>query len=86
MSRRLVYIALGATAGVLIFRKVTAAAEKLTPAGLQDSLSGAAGGLSGRLRSFRRELRAGMTEREAELRHELGLDGVHDVVDSHTTR
>ena len=31
MTRRLFYIALGATAGVLLVRKITQTAEKLTP-------------------------------------------------------
>ena len=76
------YIALGATAGVLIVRKLTATAQKLTPAGMQDTVSTKAAGLGGRWQDFRAELRVGMVEREAELRHELGLDGTHDVVDS----
>ena len=81
MTRRLMYIALGATVGVLVVRKATAAAHKLTPAGVQDTVTGAASGLSGRFAAFRAELRAGMAEREAELRTELGLDGTHDTVD-----
>jgi hypothetical protein len=75
MTRRLIYIALGATVGILVVRKATEAAHKLTPAGLQESATG-------RFAAFRQELRAGMAEREAELRTELGLDGTHDVIDS----
>ncbi|MCU1588146.1 MAG: hypothetical protein JWN31_1639 [Frankiales bacterium] len=75
MTRRLIYIALGATVGILVVRKATEAAQKLTPAGLQSSATS-------RFASFREELRAGMAEREAELRTELGLDGSHDVIDS----
>jgi hypothetical protein len=82
MTRRLMYIALGATVGVLIVRKATAAAHKLTPAGVQDSVTGAVGGVGGRIAAFRQELKVGMAEREAELRTELGLDGTHDAVDS----
>jgi hypothetical protein len=82
VTRRLLYIAMGATIGVLVVRQASAAAHRFTPAGLQDSASDAIGGLGGRFQSFRAELRAGMAERELELRTELGLDGTHDVVDS----
>ena len=82
MTRRLFYVALGATAGVLIVRKLSATAARFTPAGVQNSLAGALGGLSGAIRDFGVEVRAGMAEREDELRTGLGLDGSHDVVDS----
>ncbi len=80
MTRRLFYISLGATAGVLIVRKLTATANKLTPAGLQSGLGGAVGNLADAIREFGNEVRAGMSEREAELRTGLGLDGTHDAV------
>jgi len=86
MTRRLLYIAMGATIGVLVVRKATAAAQRFTPAGLQDSATGALGGLGSSLASFRSEVRSGMAQREAELRTELGLDGTHDVVDLPTDR
>jgi len=86
MSRRLLYIAMGATIGVLVVRKATAAAQRFTPAGLQQSATGALGGLGSRFQGFRSGLSADMAEREAELRTELGLDGAHDVVDSHPAR
>ena len=76
------YVTLGATAGILLVRKLSSAAQRFTPAGVQDSVSAAVGGLGGSFRGFRQELRMGMAEREAELRSELGLDGTHDVVDS----
>jgi hypothetical protein len=82
VTRRLFYIALGATAGVLIVRKLTSTAQKFTPAGMQTGIAGALGGLGDAIREFGTEVRAGMAEREAELRSGLGLDGSHDVVDS----
>ncbi|MCW2584835.1 MAG: hypothetical protein JWN55_351 [Frankiales bacterium] len=82
MTRRLFYVALGATAGVLLVRKATAAAHRFTPAGVQSGLAGALGGLGEAIRDFGAEVRAGMAEREAELRTGLGLDGSHDVVDT----
>jgi len=82
VTRRLFYIALGATAGVLVVRKLTATAQKLSPAGVQTGIAGALGGLGDAIRDFGAEVRAGMSEREAELRTGLGLDGSHDVIDN----
>jgi hypothetical protein len=82
VTRRLFYIALGATAGVLIVRKATQTAHRFTPAGVQSGLIGAIGNLGDAIRDFGAEVRAGMAEREAELRTGLGLDGIHDVVDT----
>ena len=82
MTRRLFYIALGATAGVLIVRKASQAAQRFTPAGMQTGIAGALGGLGEAIRDFGAEVRAGMAEREDELRVGLGLDGTHDVVDA----
>ena len=76
MTRRLFYIALGATAGVLIVRKVSAAAQRFTPAGMSSGVAGALGGLGDAIRDFGAEVRAGMAEREDELRHDLGLDEI----------
>ena len=75
MTRRLFYITLGATAGVLIVRKLTATAQSLTP-------NNALGNLADAIRSFGENVREGMAEREAELRTGLGLDGSHDTIDT----
>jgi hypothetical protein len=82
MTRRLFYIALGATVGILVVRKASQAARKLTPAGVQSSMTGALGGFGEAIREFGENVREGMAEREDLLRTELGLDGRHDVVDS----
>ena len=81
MSRRLVYIAFGAAAGILVVHRATQAAKRFTPAGVQDSMTGAFSGLADSLREFTAELRIAMAEREEELRTTLGLDGSHDVID-----
>ena len=81
MTRRLFYISLGATAGILIVRKLTSTAQKFTPAGVQTGVAGALGNLGDAIRDFGTQVREGMAEREAELRTGLGLDGRHDVVD-----
>ena len=82
MTRRMFYIALGATVGILVVRKASNAAKRFTPAGVQSSVTGAFGGLGDAIRDFGANVREGMAEREDQLRTELGLDGTHDVVDS----
>ena len=67
MTRRLFYMAFGATVGVLVVRRLSAAAEALQPDHLARRLVVTAQG-------FAREVRAGMTEREGELRTALGVD------------
>jgi hypothetical protein len=81
MTRRLVYIAFGAAVGILVVHRATKAAQKLTPAGVQDSVAGAFSGLTDAIRDFTAEVKVGMSEREDELRTSLGLDGTHDLVD-----
>ena len=71
MTRRLFYITLGATAGVLIVRKLTQTAERLSPT---KALPGALGNLADAIREFGDNVREGMAEREQELRVGLGLD------------
>ncbi len=82
MTRRLFYIALGATVGVIVVHRATQAAKRFTPAGVQGSVAGAMSGLTDALREFTAELREAMAEREDELRVTLGLDGTHDLVDT----
>ncbi len=82
MNRRIFYLALGAVAGVLVVRKLTQTAQRFTPAGVQDSIIDALGGLGEAIRDFGEAVREGMAEREDELRVTLGLDGTHDLVDS----
>jgi hypothetical protein len=82
MSRRLFYIALGATVGIVVVHRATRAAKRFTPAGMQQSVAGGLAGLSDALREFTAEMRVAMAEREQELRVTLGLDGSHDLVDT----
>ena len=71
MTRRLFYIALGATAGVLIVRKLTQTAERMAPS---NAIPGVLGNLADAIRSFGEDVREGMAVRELELREGLGLD------------
>ena len=68
MSRVLWFVA-GAGAGVYGLTKARRAAEALTPEGLADRLAG----LSVGLHLFREEVRAGMDEKETELRSRLAV-------------
>jgi hypothetical protein len=67
---RLFWITVGATVGVLVVRKAGRVARSYTPAGLSER----AAGLGESIRYFADEVRAGMAEREIELREALGLD------------
>ncbi len=68
MTRALWFVA-GAGGGVYAMSKARRAAEALTPDGLADRLSG----LSLGAHLLGDEIRAGMAEREIELRNRLGL-------------
>ena len=66
---RTVWFVAGAGVGVYAMVKARRAAETLTPEGLRDRLAG----LSVGAHLFADEVRAGMTEKETELRDRLGL-------------
>jgi hypothetical protein len=66
---RILWFAAGAGAGVYGLTKARRAAEALTPEGLADRLAG----LSVGLHLFREEVRAGMDEKETELRDRLAV-------------
>ncbi|MDQ1682403.1 MAG: hypothetical protein QOH99_944 [Frankiaceae bacterium] len=65
--RRLFWAAAGAAVGVLVVRRVTRTAAKLTPAGLSSSASGALNNLAAAVREFAADVRDGMAERETQL-------------------
>ena len=71
--RRGFWFVAGAGAGVYVMVKARRAAEAFTPDGLRDRLDGLQVGAQ----LFAEEVRAGMTEREGELRERFGytLDG-----------
>ena len=72
--KRLFWVSVGAVGGIYAMRRVSRAAERLTPAGLAESLTGAVAELGESVRLFGVQVRAGMAEREIELRDALGLE------------
>ena len=73
--RRLFWLAMGVTIGVLVVRKLSRAAEKLTPSGMATGVAGALRELADAIRDFAEDVRHAMHERETELREATGLDG-----------
>jgi hypothetical protein len=85
--RRLFWVALGATAGVLVVRRLSRTAQAYTPQGLTSS----AGAALDALRELADDVREGMAAREQELRLALGVDAgqvdpaeVRDLLDDPT--
>ena len=72
--RRLFWVSLGASAGVLVFKQLTKAAQELTPAGIADRVSGSGGSLVDSVKSFFEDVRDLAHDREDELNVALGLD------------
>lgn len=72
--RRLFWLAMGVTIGVLVVRKLSAAAERMTPAGIGGSIAEGLRDLADAIGDFGADVRAAMAERELELRAGTGLD------------
>lgn len=73
--RRLFWVALGATAGVLVVRKLTRTARSFTPQGIAGSFAQSLSGVSEAVQDFLADMREAMSEREAELMAALTDDG-----------
>jgi hypothetical protein len=72
--RRLFWLAMGVTIGALVVRKLSRAAEKVTPAGIGASIAEGLRELADAIGDFGADVRAAMAERESELRAGTGLD------------
>jgi hypothetical protein len=72
--RRLFWLAMGITIGALVVRKLSRAAEKMTPGSIGASIAGGLRELAGAIGEFGADIRAAAAEREAELRAGTGLD------------
>ena len=72
--RRLFWLAMGITIGALVVRRLSRAAEKLTPQGIAGSLADGLRELAEAIGDFGADVRAAAAAREAELRAGTGLD------------
>ena len=72
--RRLFWLTMGITIGALVVRKLSRAAEKMTPGGIAGSIAEALRDLAEAIGEFGADVRDAMAEREIELRAGTGLD------------
>jgi hypothetical protein len=72
--RRLFWLAMGVTIGALVVRKLSQAAEKMTPQGIAASLADSLRDLAEAIGDFGADVRAAASAREEELRAGTGLD------------
>jgi chromosome condensin MukBEF MukE localization factor len=72
--KRLFWFGLGAAAGVGASRKATSTARRAKPAGMAENLGMALRELAEAVGSFGADVRAGMSEREAELTETLNRE------------
>jgi hypothetical protein len=72
--RRLFWLAMGVTIGALVVRRLSRAAEKLTPQGIAGSLADGLRELAEAIGDFGADVRAAAAVREDELRSGTGLD------------
>lgn len=73
--RRLFWLAMGVTIGLLVMRKLSKLAARLTPQGIASGIGAGLSDLAEALREFAADVRAAMHERESELRAGTGMDG-----------
>lgn len=71
--RRLFWVAVGATAGVLVARRLSKIATRLKSETAVNRVSGAFDNVVQEVRAFVADVRIGMAEREQELRQALGI-------------
>jgi hypothetical protein len=72
--RRLFYLAVGVGIGVAAVRRISKAADRLTPSGLAGTAQRSLGGLGDSLRDFLDDVKMAMAQREAELHDALAAD------------
>ena len=72
--RRLFWVTLGATVGILIVRKLTSTARAFTPSALSGQLAQSVSGLTDSIRDFAADVKEAMAEREEELQAALTAD------------
>jgi hypothetical protein len=72
--KRVFWVALGASAGVVAVNRATRAARRLAPRAMADSAAGVPGRITGAWQDFAEDVRSAAAEREFELYHTLGVD------------
>jgi hypothetical protein len=73
--RWLFWLAMGVTIGAMVVRKLSKAAQRLTPGGMANGLAGALTELADSIQDFAADVREAMHDRELQLREATGLDG-----------
>jgi hypothetical protein len=73
MFRRLFWFAIGAGVAVFVIMKIRAHVKQARPEAIGHRVAESASGISESARGFVDRVRAGMAERETELRETLGL-------------
>ena len=73
MFRRLLWFVIGAGVAVFVIMKIRAYLKKARPEAIGQRVAESASGISESARGFVDRVRAGMAERETELRETLGL-------------
>jgi hypothetical protein len=74
MAKRMFWVALGATVGVIVVTRASRTLRKFTPSGIADTATGLPGAIGGALQDFADDVRAAAAEREFELYRVLGVD------------
>lgn len=74
MAKRVFWVALGATVGVLVVNRASKTMRKFTPSGIAQGAGGLPGAITGRLQGFADDVRNAAAEREFELYRVLGVD------------
>lgn len=81
MVKRVFWVALGATAGILIVRKASKTLHKFSPSGIAEGAAGLPGTIGGAFQDFADDVRAAAAEREFELYRVLGVDVAEPAAD-----
>jgi hypothetical protein len=74
MIKRVFWVALGASVGIVVVNRATKAAKKLAPGKLADSAAGVPGRVAAAWQDFAEDVRSAAAEREIELHQTLGAD------------
>lgn len=74
LGKRVFWVALGATVGVIVVNRATKAVKKLSPGNVADSAGAVPGRLAAAWQDFAEDVRSAAAEREFDLYHTLGVD------------